>query len=986
MASTIITKHGTGSAVPTRLSQGELAINVDSGSLYYGVKGGEAISSSFYVQHITASGNISSSGYLYATAIYSKGAYRLEDSGGTSRHIITENGNYLSIGNTNLSGIKITGSAEFYSHITASGEISASGHIYGHNFVSYGIHSIGYDSGGGGSVNIGPNLTTPVKIHGNITASGNISSSGAIRANTAEIVGGTTIGADLIIGRAISASHADAAHIIGGVSTTFMGDITASATGSFQHLVVSGDVSGNISASGYIYGDQYYSNGGGIAYDNGTTTFYGNNKLTEIDGTNITLDAPVTAAGDISASGNIGAATVNINGGNDASLTDGTGYLVVGDEQSTNIVFDNNEIQSRNDAAYSTLNLQADGGDFKLHSNTGGVFAISHDGDVTASGAISASGRIFGSQIRQNVDGVNQALIHGGTGSFLHLNMTGDISASEGNSIYGDAFHSKDHLLAQYHHNELYIGDPNESTHVSGTRIFLESTVTASGNISSSGGLIAKSLTLATDGTETISANEEGNLTVFAKVVAGGFVSSSAGLFGTILDLRTNGIRKAYIADGVGLFTGGIDAIEATGSFGYISASGDITAAGTIFASAITSSGEISGSEIIASSHFDSKTSSTGYKLSGVKVVYVDGTNYTFGRDATTVISGSTISLGNPGDPTHVTASGNISSSGTGLFEEITTASTGSFGHLYVNGTINIPVVGGTPAGLIQVNGVNYLAGTANDLNVGNTGKITDIRGTNVLITGSVSMSGALSMSGANAEIITEGGVYALGNISSSGLLSGTSLAIKSAGVAKTLIDVEGGITASNISSSGIITTNNINSGEPLTISGSATISGSLRPKGQLKIVVANWKDANDYGVDEIFIPLAGQPEEKTGFANDQTLLLMPCDGLVKEIICRTKLGTYVDTDITWKVYVRPKDKQVNGFTQTGGDITMTAPTQLATNNSNTVTTGDLGISHPYSQYDMLGISMEWGATGTVSGDKVYITVVLENDFTSIAY
>ena len=36
MASTIITKNGTGSAVPTSLQQGELAINVSSGQLYYG--------------------------------------------------------------------------------------------------------------------------------------------------------------------------------------------------------------------------------------------------------------------------------------------------------------------------------------------------------------------------------------------------------------------------------------------------------------------------------------------------------------------------------------------------------------------------------------------------------------------------------------------------------------------------------------------------------------------------------------------------------------------------------------------------------------------------------------------------------------------------------------------------------------------------------------------------------------------------------------
>jgi hypothetical protein len=36
MASTIQLKTGTGSAVPSSLTQGELAINIDNGLIYYG--------------------------------------------------------------------------------------------------------------------------------------------------------------------------------------------------------------------------------------------------------------------------------------------------------------------------------------------------------------------------------------------------------------------------------------------------------------------------------------------------------------------------------------------------------------------------------------------------------------------------------------------------------------------------------------------------------------------------------------------------------------------------------------------------------------------------------------------------------------------------------------------------------------------------------------------------------------------------------------
>ena len=67
MASTIITKNGTGSAVPTSLQQGELAINVSSGQLYYGTSASgsmdASVSSSFTFTSVSASGFISASSF-----------------------------------------------------------------------------------------------------------------------------------------------------------------------------------------------------------------------------------------------------------------------------------------------------------------------------------------------------------------------------------------------------------------------------------------------------------------------------------------------------------------------------------------------------------------------------------------------------------------------------------------------------------------------------------------------------------------------------------------------------------------------------------------------------------------------------------------------------------------------------------------------------------------------------------------------------------
>ena len=66
MASTIITKNNTtGTPGVSDLVQGELAINVGNGSLYYGAAGGTAVSQSFTFSDITASGTINTAN-IYA--------------------------------------------------------------------------------------------------------------------------------------------------------------------------------------------------------------------------------------------------------------------------------------------------------------------------------------------------------------------------------------------------------------------------------------------------------------------------------------------------------------------------------------------------------------------------------------------------------------------------------------------------------------------------------------------------------------------------------------------------------------------------------------------------------------------------------------------------------------------------------------------------------------------------------------------------------
>jgi len=64
MASIIQLKTGTGSAVPSSLTQGEVAINIDNGLFYFGSGSGNAVKSLDTFTNITASNNISASGQI----------------------------------------------------------------------------------------------------------------------------------------------------------------------------------------------------------------------------------------------------------------------------------------------------------------------------------------------------------------------------------------------------------------------------------------------------------------------------------------------------------------------------------------------------------------------------------------------------------------------------------------------------------------------------------------------------------------------------------------------------------------------------------------------------------------------------------------------------------------------------------------------------------------------------------------------------------
>ena len=157
-----------------------------------------------------------------------------------------------------------------------------------------------------------------------------------------------------------------------------------------------------------------------------------------------------------------------------------------------------------------------------------------------------------------------------------------------------------------------------------------------------------------------------------------------------------------------------------------------------------------------------------------------------------------------------------------------------------------------------------------------------------------------------------------------------------------------------------------------------------MRPAGQLQVYHANYK--GNIGTTETFIPLAGVPDEHSDGSKEQTAIVMPCAGKVKEIILRMHWNSIsTSDDITWRVYNRAKNLRMNAETIIGSSFTMVNPTQGADDANNTRTSGE--INYAFAEYDSIAISMQWASTGPAnSGDRIYVTVVTELDVSGIGY
>ena len=364
------------------------------------------------------------------------------------------------------------------------------------------------------------------------------------------------------------------------------GNITSSGTGSFEGGVIANNATGSfgyvscstdISASGDVFGTTGSFIGGIDAGQAGGTGSFGY----------------ISASSDISTSGDIFGTTGSFFGGVSCS-EDSTGSFgqitAVGDISSSTSgsfmdLFVDDMVEVQGD-----INLH--GNISSSHTSTGSFGYVSASGDVSAAGIlytttgvtsmgnISSSADILGARFALSVAGVQHFEVDSignvsgsGTGSFVSLNITEDgvkkfnVDTNGHVSASGNISSS-----AQLLGNALNITE-------AGDNVF---SVGNDGAMSASAGLAGTSLTLATNGvTKT-------TLAAGGSIAADGAISGGGALSGTALELATDGTSVASIsATGTGSFHGGIDCIgdgkNATGSFGYISASEDVSSSGTLF-------------------------------------------------------------------------------------------------------------------------------------------------------------------------------------------------------------------------------------------------------------------------------------------------------------------------------------------------------------------------------------------------------------------
>ena len=300
MASTIIIKNSADiGQTPTTsdLVQGEIALNVGNGKLYYGTAGGTAVSSSFTFTDITASGDINASGgNIYSTRffqgsdniaeVYSPiaGGTGIVTTGAINAGSITSGFTSIDVGSGPITttGIIYGGSASFSDNVwIAEGKkLIFDNEQDNDQFIKGADNYLTIESDNllllkaDDNINVtSPHtkITGSLTVSSHITSSGDISSSGTITGNSFEIQGKTLA---TFNDPNMTVGQANKIMIIRGDEIRIGNDAT-------QHITASGHISSSAASTasfGSIIADRWdYTNilaTGKIASTNSNANWY----------------------------------------------------------------------------------------------------------------------------------------------------------------------------------------------------------------------------------------------------------------------------------------------------------------------------------------------------------------------------------------------------------------------------------------------------------------------------------------------------------------------------------------------------------------------------------------------------------------------------------------------------------------------------------------------------------------------------------------
>jgi hypothetical protein len=375
---------------------------------------GDVSASSFIAEnHITCSGNISGSGTTNLTiggtvsagnATFNDG--NISNVGIIEADILQADGTQIQVGSNSVA----TDNIFLNGPVTASGNISASGNITAANIDISSITNVNTTHiTASGDISASGDLTIGGKSHfiGHITASGNISSSGTILADTYKVDGYAVLGNSgtdielgnetywdrILYGRQSSDQH------------NFTGNITAS---------------GNISSSGIIFTDNLRSG-------DATKTLILDTDDLYHKGTSFRTDGHITASGNISSSGNFSTtgtghfgSHITASGGisssgtiTAATMSSAQWFSHAGDPNTGISLSDDSIFIKGNDAAIARFTTRK----------------ITLEQNVTASGAISASGKLTATSLNtgqgdNELYDMNQNVTTTSTVNFNSLHLT----------------------------------------------------------------------------------------------------------------------------------------------------------------------------------------------------------------------------------------------------------------------------------------------------------------------------------------------------------------------------------------------------------------------------------------------------------------------------------------------------------------------------------------------------------------------------------